>query len=262
MAVASGRMLLEASDWRPSASMKEMAVAKPIRGDWEELTRDLSRRVAADAPEWTDYADRDPGVTLVQLFAFLTESLLDRGSLSAKGRADLRDVLARLERADDVGCADGTLTRNRYFFGKLMSVADFEQEQSYLRTKHRRHNRLLHGVGIVRGLEVALENGQAGGGPVIVVSPGVAIASNGEELVVCEPVTIDVCSGPVVCYVTLTLAERSVDPTVEDQPTRVEESVEIGLSDDVPPGQLGIARLTLETGVWRLDPSFKPPRVA
>jgi hypothetical protein len=77
-----------------------------------------------------------PAITLVQLFAFLIESLLDRGGLSAEARAHLRDVLARLEPWDDVGCADGTLTRNRYFFGKLMSVADFEEEQSYLRTKH------------------------------------------------------------------------------------------------------------------------------
>ena len=41
-------------------------MAKPIQGNREELIRDLSRRVAADAPEWTDDSDRDPGVTLVQ----------------------------------------------------------------------------------------------------------------------------------------------------------------------------------------------------
>jgi hypothetical protein len=235
-------------------------VAKPIRGDWDELIRDLSRRVAAHSPEWTDHEDRDPGVTLVQLFAFLSESLLDRGGPSAEGRAHLRDILAKLEPAD-FGCVDGTLTRNRYFFGKLMSVADFEQEQSYLRTRHRRHNRLLHGVGIVTGLEVTLEPGQAGGGPVIVVSPGVAIAPDGEELVVCDPVSLDVCVGHAVCYVSLTLAERAVESTVEDEPTRVEESAEVGVSDDVPSGQLGIARLKLDSGVWRLDPSFEPPRV-
>jgi len=236
-------------------------VAKPIRGDWDELIRDLSRRAAAHSPEWTDHEDRDPGVTLVQLFAFLTESLLDRGGLSAEGRAHLRDILAKLEPAD-VGCVDGTLTRNRYFFGKLMSVADFEQEQSYLRTRHRRHNRLLHGVGIVSGLEVTLEPGQAGGGPAIAVSPGVAIAPDGEELVVCDPVSLDVCVGPAVCYVSLTLAERAVDPMVEEEPTRIEESAQVGVSDDVPSGQLGIARLKLDSGVWRLDPSFEPPRVA
>jgi hypothetical protein len=156
---------------------------------------------------------------------------------------------------------DGTLTRNRYFFGKLMSVSDFEEEQSYLRTRHRRHNRLLHGVGIVRGLEVTLEPGQAGGGPVIVVSPGVAIAPDGEELVVCDPVSLDVCVGHAVCYVSMTLAERAVDPMVEGEPTRIEESADVGVSDDLPSGQLGIARLKLDSGVWRLDPSFEPPRV-
>jgi hypothetical protein len=244
----------------PERVDEEMAVTKPIHGDWDELVRDLSRRVAADSPDWTDHADHDPGLTLVQLFAFLTESLLDRGGISAETRAHLRDVLARLERADDVGCADGTLTRNRYYSGKLMSVADFEEEQSYLRTKQRRHNRLLHGVGVVRGLEVTMESGQAGGDRVI-VSPGVAIAPDGEELVVCDPVSLDVCPGSAVCYVSLTLAEREVDPTADDEPTRVEESAEVGVSDDVASGQLAIARLKLDGGAWRLDPSFTPPRV-
>ena len=68
--------------------------------------------------------------------------------------------------------------------------------------------------------------------------------------------------GSAVCYVSLTLAEREVDPTADDEPTRVEESAEVGVSDDVASGQLAIARLKLGGGVWRLDPSFKPPRVA
>jgi hypothetical protein len=241
-------------------SMRRNAV-KPTDGDWEELIRDLARRVAVHDPEWTNYTESDPGITLVELFAFFAESLLDRGDLPAEARVRLHYIVTRLERASDSDCADGTPTRTRYFVGRLMSPDDFAQEQSYTRTRHRRHNRLLHGVGIVRGLEVTLEPGQAGGDPAVVVSPGLAIAPDGEEMVVCDRVTLDVCSGPAVCYVTLALSERLVDPTVEGEATRIEESAAVGVSGDVPPGHLGVARLKLDGGLWRTDPSFKPPQV-
>ena len=236
-------------------------MAEPTDADWRELTRDLSSRVAAYAPDWTESTGRDPGVTLVELFGFLAESLLSRADLSPHARARLSDVLARLERAGESGCRDGTLTRNRYFFGKQMSVDDFEQEQSYQRTKSRRHNRLLHGVGIVRGLGVGLEPGPPGDDPAVVVSPGVAIGPDGEELVVCERLTRDLCRGESVCYVAVGLVERPVDPTPAGEPSRIEESAEVAVSGDVPPGHLAIARLLRDDGRWRSDPSFEPARV-
>ena len=73
---------------------------------------------------------------------------------SPRGLARLREIVEQLERVHASRCPDGTLVRNRYYTGKLLSAADFEQEQQYLRAKHRRHNRLLHGVGIVSGLDV------------------------------------------------------------------------------------------------------------
>jgi hypothetical protein len=236
-------------------------VAKPTDGDWDELTRDLSRRVAAYEPDWTEPVGGDPGVTLVELFGFLAESLLSRGDLPPEALARLRDIAMRLERADDSACEDATLIRNRYFFGKLMSVDDFENEQTYQRTRHRRHNRLLHGVGIVRGLGVAIESRQGGGEPAVVVSPGIAISPEGEELAVCEPLTLDVCQGGSACYVTVALVERPVDPTPpEDEPSRIEESAEVAVSGTAPPGHLAIARLRRERGGWRRDPGFEPAR--
>jgi hypothetical protein len=78
--------------------------------------------------------------------------------------------------------------RPRYFFGQLIGVDELEQEQSYLREKARRHNRLLHGWGIVRGLEV--KAGKPGTGEVT-VSPGYALDPRGEEIVVDTAVTVD-----------------------------------------------------------------------
>jgi hypothetical protein len=119
----------------------------------------------------------------------------------------------------------------------------------------------LHGVGIVRGLEVSLESPAGGGDPVVVVSPGVALDPSGEELVVCERVTRDVCQGVSSCYVVLRLVERATHPTPDGESSRVEESAEVAVSDDVPPEQLALARLIHDAGVWRADPTFNAPRV-
>lgn len=47
-----------------------------------QLTQDTLWRAQAYAPEWTNFNQGDPGVTLVQLFSFLTENLLYRANLT------------------------------------------------------------------------------------------------------------------------------------------------------------------------------------
>jgi len=44
--------------------------------------------------------------------------------------------------------------RNKFFYGKLMTVRDFELEQNYFNGKRHLLNRLIHGVGLLCGLEV------------------------------------------------------------------------------------------------------------
>ena len=44
--------------------------------DYEQLRDEAVERIPVDAPEWTDFQDSDPGVTLVELFAFLADTLL------------------------------------------------------------------------------------------------------------------------------------------------------------------------------------------
>jgi hypothetical protein len=234
-------------------------VAKRSDAGWEDLRRELSARVGL-APDWTERSGSDPGITLVELFGFLAESLLSRPDLSPHARTRLNGILARLER-EVPPCDDGTLTRNRYFTGKRLTTEDFEQEQAYHRTKHRRHNRLLHGVGIVRGLGVGLDSRPGSDEPAVVVSPGLAISPEGEELVVCEPVTRAVCPDSVACHVTLALVERPTDPTADGEPSRIDESADVAVAEDVPTGHLAIARLIRDGGVWRFDPGFEALRV-
>jgi hypothetical protein len=46
--------------------------------NFDQLVRDALERAQATCPDWTDHTPGDPGVTLVELFAFLTEALLYR----------------------------------------------------------------------------------------------------------------------------------------------------------------------------------------
>src|SRR5215216_2043643 len=47
---------------------------------YQELLDEVLARIPVHNPEWTNFNRSDPGVTLVELFAFLTESLLYRSN--------------------------------------------------------------------------------------------------------------------------------------------------------------------------------------
>ncbi|MGN1041779.1 MAG: hypothetical protein ACI4PJ_03525, partial [Acutalibacteraceae bacterium] len=72
--------------------------------------------------------------------------------------------------------------RNNYFFGKLMTVRDFESEQTYMNSKRRLGNRMMGGVGIVSGLDVILVDNKT-----FSLEPGMALDYLGREIVVPEP---------------------------------------------------------------------------
>ena len=55
-----------------------MPLIAPIldQRSYDDLVRELRQRIQRYTPEWTDYNDSDPGMTLLQLFAWLSEQLL------------------------------------------------------------------------------------------------------------------------------------------------------------------------------------------
>src|SRR5881409_3701392 len=59
-----------------------MPITPPSIDDrrFQDLVRDALARVPVHTPEWTQLGESDPGVTLVELFAFLAESLLYRAN--------------------------------------------------------------------------------------------------------------------------------------------------------------------------------------
>ncbi len=91
-----------------------------------------------------------------------------------------------------LGCSCVTalgLERLRYFSRQLLSADDMRVEQEYFREKLRRHNRFLHGWGVVSGLLVVVD---AKSGPLALsICPGYALGPCGDEIYVSEPASFD-----------------------------------------------------------------------
>jgi hypothetical protein len=100
---------------------------------------------------------------------------------------------------DTLNCAmadAGTLERLRYYPRRLLTADDMRAEQEYFREKLRRHNRMLHGWGVVCGLEVVADPSS---GPMAVnICPGYALGPWGDEIYVGEPAKLDLthCARP------------------------------------------------------------------
>jgi len=75
------------------------------------------------------------------------------------------------------------IERNRYFYGKLLTVRDFEVEQKYFNDKRRLLNMAVTGAGVVCGLNVTQSDETT-----IMVESGLAIDYKGREIVVDAPV--------------------------------------------------------------------------
>jgi len=80
------------------------------------------------------------------------------------------------------------MKRLRFFDGQLLTAKDFQAEQDYQIEKRRLHNRFLHGSGVVDGLAVSIEDGPGGA---VLVSPGLALDRDGNEILVESAVRID-----------------------------------------------------------------------
>jgi hypothetical protein len=80
-----------------------------------------------------------------------------------------------------------SLERTRFFPRQLITPDDLTQDQIYLREKLRRHNRLLHGWGVVCGAEVK----RGPGDWEVVVQPGYILGPYGDEILIDREVTVD-----------------------------------------------------------------------
>lgn len=146
----------------------------------------------------------------------------------------------------DIECQSAlkAFERNRYFYGKLLTVRDFEVEQRYFIEKQRLINRLIHGSGVVCGLRVE----QIGDTTKIRIHPGVALDCCGREIVVPTEKELDlkglVPSGVEEVYVLLKYdwCGKEPVPNVSDVSSceetccysRIMESYKIDISQEMP----------------------------
>ncbi|MFN2511145.1 MAG: hypothetical protein ABR568_06825 [Pyrinomonadaceae bacterium] len=161
-----------------------------------------------------------------------------------------------------------------------MTAEDFELEQEYFREKLKRHNRYLHGFGIVFGLEVSK------GRSAVVVSPGLAIDCQGNEIAVPEPLEESLPSPDLgsTLFLSIKYVERETDPVPgalpdysEMENSRTEESV-VAVFEKGNKNQghrhfkgrwracgeshgLTIARLRFSSGQWRIDRRLHAPLI-
>src|SRR5260370_22217059 len=57
-----------------------LQIPNPDDRKYQDLLSEALARIPVHNPEWTNFNKSDPGVTIVELFAFLTESLLYRAN--------------------------------------------------------------------------------------------------------------------------------------------------------------------------------------
>ena len=173
-----------------------------------------------------------------------------------------------------------SLKRNRFFSGKFLTAEDLEKEQEYFREKLKRHNRYLHGFGIVFGLEISRS------GTAVVIAPGLAIDCQGNEIVVPEPLEQSFPSTELgsTVFLSISYIEKETDPVPSPSPScsamensRIEEGAvavfEKGNSNQGHRHYKGrwracgnshgltIARLRFGSGQWRIDRRLHPPLI-
>jgi hypothetical protein len=326
----------------------------------QRLIADMVERVRADLPDWTDAGSGDPGITLLDLFAFLTETLLYRaGRIPERTEVHLRATVERLGRMlatrpgvfvavdgqpwrqisdfseassedavfgverdndggstvrfgdgvqgrcppdgvsvaatfrDGVGAQDITVAsrwpfepgtslevewssgsirflrrrsasqrpirRVRYFTGQILRADDLRDEQNYFRDKVKRHNKYLHGAGIVEGLEITGSSGR------LRIGAGYALDASGNEIVIPAPMDIPLPQTGDHAYVVLRYAEREAAPVPVPsgdrlQCSRIEESCDILLEPAPDECSVTVARIVRKRTGWDADTGYAPPK--
>lgn len=131
--------------------------------------------------------------------------------------------------------------RNNYFYGKLLTSKDFQNEQGYMNDKRRLLNRTLHGMGIVYGMDVVAADDSS-----IILQSGMALDAGGREIVVpqTQVIKLSTIDGYAqlqsdTVYLGIEYAEEKADPVYalmeadgnEKQYNRTKETYRLFLKD-------------------------------
>lgn len=173
-------------------------------------------------------------------------------------------------------CEEKGLKRVHFYPNQVLTADALQGTQDYFLEKHRRHNRFIHGWGVVSGLGVSIHGSKA------VVQPGLAIDCEGNDLYLGTKNELDLPKEGPVLFVVLNFFEREAGPAadLEDTdsydwegtfPIWIQEGCRIFLSEDDPskghePGTPGcgvrhpfsIARLVSGPKGWSVVPFGRP----
>ena len=122
-------------------------------------------------------------------------------------------------------CESALYELPRYFPGQTLGAGDLALEQDYFRNKLRRHNRLLHGWGVVCGARVCPTKG-ADGEPdpwKVVIKPGYILGPYGDEIMLDRAICFDLRTRCEAGVTGETCVERA-DPWCGDVYVRPERS--------------------------------------
>ena len=164
-----------------------------------------------------------------------------------------------------------SLKRLRYFTGQVLTVEGLELEQQYFREKLKRHNRTLHGFGIVSGLRVTVKRGA------IIVVPGLALDCEGNELMVSSEQSLLVPDGSESlssAFVSLRYVEEETEFACA---ATITESVALEIAHEnfnrghrhlrarwlacEQAHPLTIAKLKHSSQGWRVERGYRPPAI-
>ncbi|HEY6643730.1 hypothetical protein [Povalibacter sp.] len=226
---------------------------------WPLLASAMRRVMLEHVPDWTDSNDHDPGITLLNLFTWLTDALpyaqsATNPEIIAAARR-LATAASGLANAG-AGADSEPLLRVNYFHGKLLGVDDFRDEQTYFRRRLQRLNQRLHGVGVVSGLNVSIKNSSSGAS--VEISPGLAIDPTGEEVVIADCVVLPLPGTPKELYVQIRWTEQlrmpvpTTDSSAPTQYSRIVDTWETVLSPAAAQDAVTLARLTRISGRWTI----------
>jgi hypothetical protein len=115
-----------------------------------------------------------------------------------------------------VSCGE-QLERLRYFPRQLLTADDMRVEQEYFREKARRHNRYLHGWGVVCGC--AVEPVKAAKKWTVRVCPGYVVGPQGDEILIddCRDVDLKLGATPDPCTVRWPCPPTGAMPGADDR---------------------------------------------
>jgi hypothetical protein len=170
-------------------------------------------------------------------------------------RRDGRIQLAKGRTVDSTS----ELERLSFVEGQLLTAADFEAEQNYVRERFRRRARVALGTGVVSGLNVTVASDASA--TTLTIAPGVAIDGRGETIVVPRPVAREIGEDAGGAAVQLLFSERPArfvpagsDESSADgrQPSRVVEGFAVVVSAVSDPHAVVLARLVHDHTGWHV----------